>query len=108
MQILRSAVAIPLSFAAAAFALVAACGGTALDAVSGGGADGAAPTSVDGGDGTPVQTDLPCAVQTVLEKNCQSCHAASPKFGAPMPLVTRANLLAPAKSNASKRKAAST
>lgn len=37
---------------------------------------------------------LPCDVQALLQTSCQSCHAAQPKFGAPMPLVTRADLMA--------------
>jgi cytochrome c551/c552 len=46
---------------------------------------------------------LPCSVSALLVKKCQSCHASDPKFGAPMPLVTRADLVAPSKSDASRR-----
>jgi hypothetical protein len=35
-----------------------------------------------------------------VEKNCQTCHAATPKFGAPMALVTAADFLKPSPSNA--------
>ncbi len=42
---------------------------------------------------------LPCAVATVLAKHCSTCHGETPRFGAPMPLVTRAQLRAPARSN---------
>ncbi len=49
----------------------------------------------DGGAG------LPCDVATVL-KNCQPCHG-NPPVGAPMPLVTHADLIAPAKSDPSRR-----
>ena len=38
---------------------------------------------------------LPCAVQAVLAAKCQSCHGATPVAGAPMALVTYADLLAP-------------
>jgi hypothetical protein len=33
-------------------------------------------------------------VQTVFQSHCTTCHAATPNSGAPMPLVTRANLVA--------------
>jgi Copper type II ascorbate-dependent monooxygenase, C-terminal domain len=39
---------------------------------------------------------LPCAVSKVLATNCQSCHAAKPIAGAPMPLMTHADLHKPA------------
>jgi hypothetical protein len=38
---------------------------------------------------------LPCAVADVFTRRCQTCHAATPLYGAPMPLVTRDDLLAP-------------
>jgi hypothetical protein len=31
---------------------------------------------------------LPCDVETVLKAKCQSCHAATPLYGAPIPLMT--------------------
>jgi hypothetical protein len=39
----------------------------------------------------------------VLATNCRKCHSATPQFGAPMPLVTFADLHAPAKSDPSKK-----
>ena len=45
---------------------------------------------------------LPCAVDTVLAGHCRQCHSSPPQFGAPMPLVTDADLQAPAHSDASK------
>ena len=45
---------------------------------------------------TPSTGILPCAVDGVLKSSCQSCHAASPIGGAPMPLVTYADLMKPA------------
>jgi hypothetical protein len=39
---------------------------------------------------------LPCAVSTALAANCQKCHAATPIGGAPMALVTFADLQKPA------------
>lgn len=41
------------------------------------------------------ESDLPCEVEAVLAQRCRSCHATEPKFGAPMPLMTRAQLTAP-------------
>jgi hypothetical protein len=43
-----------------------------------------------------------CDVQPVLKEKCQLCHAAAPMFGAPMPLVTYADLMAPSKTDATK------
>jgi mono/diheme cytochrome c family protein len=45
---------------------------------------------------TDVRTgsDLPCAVADVLTRRCQTCHGATTQYGAPMPLVTRADLVA--------------
>ena len=37
-------------------------------------------------------TPLPCAVDAVLAKNCRSCHAAEPLFGAPMALTSYENV----------------
>ena len=40
---------------------------------------------------------MPCNVSQTLKANCQTCHAATPIGGAPMPLVTYADLQQPAK-----------
>jgi hypothetical protein len=65
------------------------------------------PASSSAGDaGTttaPGATGLPCDVDAVLATSCRSCHSDPPKFGAPMPLVTYADLAAPAKSNGAKK-----
>lgn len=69
-----------------------------------------APTASDGAASdaaSPVVADvtsdggatLPCNVETILVEHCQQCHSAPPQYGAPMPLVTYANLLAPAPTN---------
>lgn len=42
-----------------------------------------------------VPTGLECPVEEVIVRNCQQCHQAEPRFGAPMPLVTQADLMAP-------------
>jgi hypothetical protein len=58
---------------------------------------GTAPTGPMGAGGD----DLPCAVSQALASNCQKCHASEPVFGAPMPLVTLADLQKPSKTNPS-------
>jgi hypothetical protein len=56
------------------------------------------------GPGTAAQGgSIPCDVETVLAHNCRTCHGAQPSFGAPMSLVTYADLVAPAKSDPSQR-----
>lgn len=45
----------------------------------------------------PVAGNLPCGVSDVLKSNCQTCHGVMQIGGAPMPLVTFADLHAPAK-----------
>jgi hypothetical protein len=61
---------------------------------------GGAPASSDGG--ATASGALPCAVDDVLARRCRSCHGAPPSFGAPMPLVTYADLHAPAHSDPSR------
>ncbi len=68
---------------------------------------GSAPNVPVGAAGTgasmmkpPVTTPPPagnCEVANILQQKCQSCHAASPIAGAPMSLVTYADLMAPTK-----------
>jgi hypothetical protein len=49
------------------------------------------------------ERELPCSVTDVLDRKCRTCHERKPAFGAPMGLVTRADLLAPLESDPSKR-----
>ena len=51
--------------------------------------------------GGTVATNLPCDVDAILVANCQSCHGTTPSGGAPMSLVTYADLAAPAKTDPS-------
>lgn len=53
-------------------------------------ADAAVPPGPDDG------PTLPCEVSAILAGYCSGCHGAVPLFGAPMPLVTLADLQAPA------------
>ena len=79
--------------------LASACGASTAEVGPGSGADGGTGTPVDPG----ASGVLPCDVDKVLATNCRSCHDSSPKFGAPMPLVTLADLHAPAKSNSNRK-----
>ncbi len=69
-----------------------------------GGGPGAPQDGPDGPDAAPPSvldpdnpSGLPCAVSTVLTARCTSCHAESPRFAAPMPLVTLDDLRAPSR-----------
>lgn len=71
----------------------------ALSACGGG---GATATGGMGGNGAG-SSDLPCDVAEILKTHCQSCHGASPVYGATMPLVTYADFHAAAKSDPAKK-----
>jgi len=58
---------------------------------SGSGA-GASTSAASGGQGGSASVGLPCEVQTILVKYCDSCHSAPPTGGAPRALVTYADL----------------
>ncbi len=77
--------------------LAIACGGGSSAGPSSGGHD------PDGGNVGPAASGLPCDVDKVLADNCRKCHAAPPQFGSPMPLVTWADLQAPAPSASDKK-----
>lgn len=63
-----------------------------------GGSPASPPTGVPGSAGMPgsagtpsvssASSSLPCDVKAVVDKSCSNCHTSSPKFGAPMPLVS--------------------
>lgn len=55
-----------------------------------------------GGDGSGQVTDLPCEVQSLLARRCQSCHSAMP----PGPLLSRADLIAASRTDTSQSTAA--
>jgi hypothetical protein len=71
-------------------------GGNAGSANGNGGAAGA------GGGGTAAASGLPCDLANFLVARCQQCHSNPPVGGAPMPLVTYSDLIAPARTDASK------
>ncbi|HKP59878.1 MAG TPA: hypothetical protein VJV78_24305 [Polyangiales bacterium] len=118
---------------AAALLLLAACGGdegqaSGLTPIGGGAAPAAPNTGVAGSiapatagmtgvvipptmvTNMPTETQptvptggVPCEVASVVSKNCTNCHAASARFGAPMPLMTLADFHAAAPSNKAKK-----
>jgi hypothetical protein len=71
---------------------------TSFGTTGGGGGGG----NGGGAGGAATAGQLPCDVADVLGSHCTTCHAASPKYGAPMPLVTYADLMAPGVSDPSK------
>jgi len=74
----------------------------------GAGATGAAGTTGAAGmSGTSgATTGVPCDVQAVFAAHCTTCHGARPSGGAPMSLVTYADLTAPAHSDPTRTVAA--
>ncbi|HET8938405.1 MAG TPA: hypothetical protein VFN67_33405 [Polyangiales bacterium] len=62
-----------------------------------------AAAALDTAAGSDSGTVLPCAVSTSLATNCQNCHGATPIGGAPMPLVTYADLMKPSHTQPGKK-----
>lgn len=75
--------------------LVGACGSGTPAAPSG----SAAPASSS----QAAADSVPCEISQVLSASCQSCHGAAPINGAPMPLVTLADLTAPGRSDSTRK-----
>jgi mono/diheme cytochrome c family protein len=65
-------------------------GGSTGSGGAGGASGGSGGSSQTGPGGTG--GGLPCAIQTFLVNNCDSCHGTTPSGGAPRSLVTYANL----------------
>ncbi|MEZ4444441.1 MAG: peptidylglycine alpha-amidating monooxygenase [Polyangiaceae bacterium] len=75
--------------------IIAACGGDSQNDPTGAGGAGTG-TGMGAGTGAGDPADaLPCELADFLESRCSECHGASPKFGAPMAMVSRSDLLAP-------------
>jgi hypothetical protein len=55
------------------------------------------------GAAAPSAGSLPCAVDAVLKASCQNCHGVTPIGGAPMALVTYADLMKPANTQPNKK-----
>jgi len=81
------------------------CGMTGTGGTTGaggtGGRIGTGGMTGAGGAGGATSAGLPCDVQAVYQTHCTTCHAATPVNGAPMPLVTRGNLMAASFADAS-------
>ncbi len=65
--------------------------------------DGSTVTPLPTGTAPTTKNGLPCDVDSVLAKNCRSCHGDTPSFGAPMPLTSYETLVAPSKADPQKR-----
>jgi len=81
--------------------------GTAGAGGAGPGVDAGGPTGTGGSSGgitgdAGTSTAL-CSLQQTLRTRCVSCHSNPPVNGAPMPLITYADLIAPARSNPARR-----
>lgn len=87
------------SLFAGALVAVAACG--TGDAASPGAGSDVLDASTSGNQTT--NGSLPCDVDAVLQTNCRKCHSSPPVFGAPMPLMTYADLQAAAPSDSTKK-----
>lgn len=96
-------VLVAISTTAVGAAFLGACGGTVAGLDSPYMAPGAGESqTAAGGNGGSVVTGLPCDVQALLASRCDSCHGVVPSGGAPMSIVTYADLSAPALSDPSK------
>ncbi len=89
-------VASAAAFGAAPVALIvqSGCGTSATVTPTAGESDAGTSLPLDGSAGGA----LPCDVDAILAANCRQCHASSPQFGSPMPLVTLGDLRADAPS----------
>jgi hypothetical protein len=81
------------AYSAPACGVTTGSGGMTGGATGTGGRAGVGGNTGAGGT-TTVGNGLPCDVQAVYQTHCTTCHATTPVNGAPMPLVTRANLVA--------------
>jgi hypothetical protein len=75
-------------------------GGSGAGAGTGGSTGTGTTTTTIGGD-----SGLPCDVATLLSAQCTSCHGSPVSGGAPMSLLTYAELTAPSKTDATKSNA---
>ncbi len=98
---------VPRRSALASGSIALVCGPLALFSACSGNNSASPDAGVDAAgaaeSGAQVSTGLPCDVDAVLQTHCRKCHASTPVYGAPMPLVTHADLTAPAKSDPSKK-----
>jgi uncharacterized membrane protein len=67
-------------------------GGSSGNGSGGSGGSAGSGSGGSGGDAGVAANGLPCDIQTIVVKNCASCHGTMPAGGAPRSLVTYANL----------------
>lgn len=79
--------------------VAAAVSGTSTGSAQGNLAGGMAPAPLAPGG----EALVPCGVANLISTHCSLCHAAPPRFGAPMPLMTRADFLAPSHSDPARK-----
>ena len=77
--------------------LLMACGGTDESGVGPSGTSSSGGSSGTSSSGGGAGGNLPCDVDAIFAKSCRSCHGEPTKFGAPMPLLSHADLQAQAK-----------
>ena len=87
--------------------IAAAAAGCYLSAGDGTGGGGTTPNpnnsnNNSSNNNSTASTDLPCDVAAVLQSSCTSCHSNPPVGGAPMPLLSYADLTAKALSDPTK------
>lgn len=100
---MRSLLGVVLIVSSAA-AVALACGVTAtVDPAAPGDDAGLVPTGPNNVAPDGTTGGLPCDVDAILASKCQKCHSSPPQFGAPLPLVTAADLHMPSKTDAAKR-----
>jgi len=61
-----------------------------------GGAGAGSSDNAGGSSSVSTSSSLPCNVKAIIDANCASCHQSSPKFGAPMSLLSAMDFRAPA------------
>jgi len=69
--------------------------GTTVGPGAGTGSGGTTGTGSGGSTGTGTANGMPCDIQALLQTRCLGCHSNPPINGAPMSLVSYANLTAP-------------
>lgn len=79
----------------AALVVATACTGTLIGPGDPAGAVEEGALSDGGASSLPADGGLPCGVAQLVESICISCHGAPLREGAPMPLLTREDFLAP-------------
>ncbi len=105
MTKLRAPAPSTLSVLVSAVGLLAGCVGSIVPESTGTGGSVGSTSSGGTTGSTAVASDLPCDVAALMTGKCISCHGSKPSGGAPMSLVSQADLTAPAISDPTKTNA---